>query len=426
MESHIANAIAADLGKGNPIPSRYQSLMRPVTIWQVAMREALSTLRRGPVRTSLSILGIVVGSAGLAAILAISGGITSVTANQEASADPRVIRIEPQEAELIEGVFIKSERVFYPSPSSLATLDSTLVEAAGLSLLKAQRISIEGVALAIPAQVHLVSGPYFKIAHSDVEVGVLRVNEMVINQRLAALTGLQPADLIGRYLEVGPVRIPIAAIRRTRSANEPPIVLVPMEVPQAAELVDRPATVVVKLRETISEDIAIPALNRWVIEQSWPGAASIMPVRTAAERTQTQIRIVTLGLGAIASISIFVGAIGIMNIMLAAVVERTREIGVRMACGATRTDIGRQFLMESIVVSLVGSLLGIVLGWGVAAIAFVILRREVPDPVEFGPTLSASALILLLTIVIGTGVAAGWYPARRAARLAPAEAIRTE
>ena len=82
--------------------------MRPTAIWQVAVLEALSTLRRSPVRTFLSILGIVVGSAGLVSILAISGGITSATVDQEASADSRLVRIEPRESELIEGVYLIS------------------------------------------------------------------------------------------------------------------------------------------------------------------------------------------------------------------------------------------------------------------------------------------------------------------------------
>ena len=144
-------------------------------------------------------------------------------------------------------------------------------------------------------------------------------------------------------------------------------------------------------------------------------------VRTQSEvadlATQTQ-RVMTLLLGSVASVSLLVGGIGIMNIMLVSVTERTREIGVRMAVGATETDVQRQFLVEAVTLSMVGGLVGIVAGLvGSAAISNLLAW----------PTLISPAAILVAALfAAAVGVFFGFYPARKAAQLDPIEALRYE
>jgi putative ABC transport system permease protein len=134
-----------------------------------------------------------------------------------------------------------------------------------------------------------------------------------------------------------------------------------------------------------------------------------------AERTQ---RIFTVVLGAIASISLLVGGIGIMNIMLATVTERTREIGIRRACGAKRSDITAQFLTETVVLSSLGGLLGVGLGMG----GSVLVTRlfELPTIIAYWSPLVA------LIVSVAVGIIFGLYPARRAALMDPIEALRHE
>jgi putative ABC transport system permease protein len=152
-----------------------------------------------------------------------------------------------------------------------------------------------------------------------------------------------------------------------------------------------------------------------------PGAEDDFAVRNIAEivstRTQTT-RLMSLLLGAVASISLIVGGIGIMNIMLVSVTERTREIGLRMAVGARGRDILLQFLVEAVTLALIGGLAGIVLGVGASFAVghFAGWRTE----------MNAAAIVLAVTFAGVIGVFFGFYPARKAARLAPIDALRHE
>ncbi len=135
----------------------------------------------------------------------------------------------------------------------------------------------------------------------------------------------------------------------------------------------------------------------------------------AAEATSL---VMTLLLGSIASISLLVGGIGIMNIMLVSVTERTREIGVRMAVGATEEDVQAQFLSEALVLSSLGGLAGIALGMVASAI--------ISNVLHWNTMVSALSVVVAVVFSAGVGIVFGYYPARRAARLDPIEALRYE
>jgi len=133
---------------------------------------------------------------------------------------------------------------------------------------------------------------------------------------------------------------------------------------------------------------------------------------SAAETTRTM----SLLLGAIASVSLLVGGIGIMNIMLVSVTERTREIGIRMAIGARQRDILLQFLLEAIVISIVGCLIGIAIGVGGAILVNTITKAEI--------IISVNSVAIAFGVAASIGVFFGFYPARKAAKLNPIEALR--
>jgi putative ABC transport system permease protein len=137
----------------------------------------------------------------------------------------------------------------------------------------------------------------------------------------------------------------------------------------------------------------------------------------------TQITgIFTIFLGAIASISLIVGGIGIMNIMLVSVTERTREIGIRKAVGAKRRDILLQFLLEAATLSLTGGAVGIIGGW---LIAFIVSRINFGG-IRIAAVVSPDIVLLAVSVSIIIGLASGTYPAVRAGRLNPIDALHYE
>jgi putative ABC transport system permease protein len=148
-----------------------------------------------------------------------------------------------------------------------------------------------------------------------------------------------------------------------------------------------------------------------------PDFSVIVPAALLAEQRRTQ-RIFEVVMVALASISLLVGGIGIMNIMLASILERTREIGVRRALGARRSDIVRQFLIETILISFVGGTIGVIVGVGIS--------RLIGLFAGWSTIVTASSILLAFLVSVTVGLVFGLYPARRAAHLDPIEALRYE
>lgn len=143
----------------------------------------------------------------------------------------------------------------------------------------------------------------------------------------------------------------------------------------------------------------------------------VLPEQLLEQKQKTQ-KIFNVVMGAIAGISLLVGGIGIMNIMLANIMERTREIGVRRAVGATRTDVLRQFLFEALTISVLGGLVGIVVGF--------ILTSLISSYAEWKTIISPFSVILAFVVSVATGLIFGIYPAKQAADKNPIESLRYE
>ena len=133
---------------------------------------------------------------------------------------------------------------------------------------------------------------------------------------------------------------------------------------------------------------------------------------------------ITALLAAIASVSLLVGGVGIMNIMLVSVTERTREIGIRMAVGARGGDILRQFLIEAVLLSALGGAVGVALGLGASAGLIAVINSLVAT--KWPVMISIEAVIAAMLVASAVGIFFGWYPARKASRLDPIHALRYE
>jgi putative ABC transport system permease protein len=145
---------------------------------------------------------------------------------------------------------------------------------------------------------------------------------------------------------------------------------------------------------------------------------SIRNLAELAEAQEASSRVMTILLAAVASVSLFVGGIGIMNIMLVSVTERTREIGLRMAVGARGRDILAQFLVEALTLSMIGGVIGVVVG--------IIASYTIPYFAGWRTLISAEAILIAFAFAAAVGIFFGFYPARKAAQLNPIEALRYE
>jgi putative ABC transport system permease protein len=166
--------------------------------------------------------------------------------------------------------------------------------------------------------------------------------------------------------------------------------------------------------------VAAAAVVRSVLEATHRGANDytlLVPAELIAEQERTR-RVFDIVMVALASISLLVGGIGIMNIMLASVVERTREIGVRRAVGARHGDIVRQFLVETLMICLAGGTLGLLCG--------IALSRAVAVLAGWSTVITPTSVVVAFTVSVSVGVVFGLYPARRAARLDPVVALHNE
>jgi putative ABC transport system permease protein len=200
--------------------------------------------------------------------------------------------------------------------------------------------------------------------------------------------------------------IPLTTVQRKVFGNSFPgavrMVMVQSTTPEMMPVVEKSMTALLRQRHRIRDDM--------------DNDFSLRNLTAAADSAAETTRIMSMLLGAIASVSLLVGGIGIMNIMLVSVTERTREIGIRMAIGARERDILMQFLLEAMMISLAGCVIGLLVGIGGA-----LLVNQLTDTAVI---ISANSAVVAFSVAAAVGIFFGFYPAKKAAQLDPIEALR--
>jgi ABC-type antimicrobial peptide transport system permease subunit len=256
---------------------------------------------------------------------------------------------------------------------------------------------------------------------------------IVIGHRLAEeLAGGHDAIwLVGRWIRVGSERREVIGVLAPPSTGDEPdlVAFAPIRggtalfLPGSAPAV---ATLRLKAHSIESVDTLRVAAVNWLAERYGRNVEKLDVVvgTQRLENTKQAMLLSKLLLGLLAGLILTVGGIGIMNVLLSAVVERTREIGIRKAVGATRADIQAQFLVESVAVTGVGSAIGFGAGLLLAVIGTLVFRRWAGAPIY--PVVHLSTALFAIGAAVIVGLVFGTYPARRAASLSPVDAIARE
>jgi len=401
--------------------------------------EALESLSGNKLRSGLTVLGIVIGVAAVIAMLAVGQGAQeSITGSISGIGTNLlfVFRGDP------------GDNVRNPKPLTLGDAEALRDQFAAPSI-EAVAPALQGNGLVSFAgeqtstQIFGVTPEYFQVRNLKVAEGELITEEHILGRASVVLLGTDVAEaLFGRTtaLTGETVRIegqPFRVIGVMESkgggafGSEDDQVIIPFTTAQA-RLIRRST----KDRVDI---IFVQAVNGDVVTQASDEIAQILRTRHrtpvgADDFTvftqqdllttfQSITGILTIFLGGIAGISLLVGGIGIMNIMLVSVTERTREIGLRKALGARKRDILTQFLTESSLLSLICGIIGIGLGW---FISFIVGRIAEANNTAFTPVVGLDAILLATIFSAAVGLFFGIYPANRAASLEPVEALRYE
>ncbi len=406
--------------------------MNGTNLFKIAIR----ALNNNKLRAFLTMLGIIIGVASVIAMLAIGEGSKRSIQQQISEMGSNMIMIHPG-AEMRGGV--------RQDPSSMQTLKlenyETLRDECNFLSAISPNVSASGQLIAgannYPSSVSGVSIGYLTIRQLTVEQGEMFTEEdiraaakvCVIGKTIANNLFPDGNDPVGKVIRCNQVPMRIIGVLKAKGYNS-------MGMDQD-DVVLAPYTTVMKrlLAQTYLSGIFASALTEDMTDKAVDEITAALrrehklkdsddddfTIRTQQELSSmlnSTTDLMTCLLACIAGISLVVGGIGIMNIMYVSVTERTREIGLRMSVGARGIDILSQFLIESILISITGGLLGVILGCG----ASFIIKTVAHWPVFIQPW----SVLLSFAVCTLTGVFFGWYPAKKAADLDPIEALRYE
>jgi len=405
------------------------------------VRLAVQTLRANLLRTVLSTLGIVMGAASLSAVLALGDGAEAFARRRIEGEGVLSILLSARTFDRIDGVRVPRTTPVAFTTADVGALADTLGPTAGVTLVRKSvlrwRTAAEAAAATPPAE-HAATASGLAVAGTVTPTVVQAGRPLtgtdlageatvaVVSAPVAKMVAAAPAAAVGQDLVIGGARrVRIVGVLPDRVGRDEPVVILPFALlAVVTPAIQEPHTLIVQAPDVDAVESMKTTATRWA-EARYAGGVTV--AATGLQRLQDVaqgILVFKLLMGAFTAIALLVGGIGIMNVLLASVLERTREIGVRRAVGARRRDIVAQFLAESIAISGTGSLLGLALGLG-AAFAFTAVMRARSEALIYAAvtpqTVAASVAAALLT-----GLVFGIYPAVRASRLPPVDAIRAE
>ncbi len=401
------------------------------------LQETYIALSSNKVRSGLTVLGIVIGISSVIAMVSIGQGAQkSIEANIQ-SIGSNLIIVYPG-AQRGAGVTVSAGR---GSAQTLTLEDATAISENVLSTkgvapesTRSYQVTARGTNTR--TQVVGTVSDYTSVRNVEVEEGVFISDQNVKAGSKIAVIGQtvrddlfgEGANAIGQTIRINKVDFRVVGMTKKKGGsgfnNPDDMIFVPITTAQRFLSGENYLTSInvaaadADSASVVQADVTSLLLERHKIKDPAQADFSTLNqadiIATASSVTQT----FTILLGAVAGISLLVGGIGIMNMMLTTVTERTREIGLRKAIGAKRADINRQFLAEAVLLTFSGGVIGVILGWSVSYLVkyFGVIQTSV----------SLGSILLAFCVSATIGIIFGYYPARRASRLSPIEALRYE
>ena len=399
------------------------------------LKIALSALKRNKMRTLLTMLGMIIGVAAVIAMVSIGNGAKSQIEAQIASMGQNVILV-------FSGSFSRGgARSGWGGAGTLTVEDAEAIqrEVPGVTVVSPEirtRVQVAAGNQNWNTQILGESPDYFSIRQWPIISGVPFTAQDVRSANKVAVIGKTVAD------QLYPGEDPLGQIMRVRNV---PFIILGVLTPKGLSVQgqDQDDLAIIPYTSAMKRVQKVTTLGSIIVQAAKPtllnadqqqiidllrqhhkivpGKDDDFTVRNQqeiAEMATAQSKTMTLLLGAVAGVSLVVGGIGIMNIMLVSVTERTREIGIRMAIGARGRDILLQFLIEAVTLSLIGGILGIALGIG--------LSHWLTFQMSWPTLIPSEWVVYAFCFSAVVGVFFGFYPARKASRLDPIEALRYE
>jgi putative ABC transport system permease protein len=402
-------------------------------MWLNTLLLALRSIRRNLLRSFLTILGIVIGVSAVITMVTVGNGATMAVQTQISSLGTNLLMVRPGQR-LGPGMGGTSAPAFKESDA-----EAVATQLGGILAVAPEARSSATVVANGRNWTTSVTGStnsWFDTSNWQVASGRMFSDDELRSGAAVCIVGETiRRELWGSRSPVGePLRVKqfscevvglLASKGQGAMGNDQDdVVLLPLRTLQRRVTGNtRVSTLLVSMKDD-SDAIRVKASLRQLLRERRKLAPSdddnfnVLDTKQLAETLSGTTKVMTMLLGAVAAVSLLVGGIGIMNIMLVSVTERTREIGLRLAIGALERDVLLQFLIEAVVLAALGGLVGIVLATG----ASLALARVMDVPFLFNPSVNLLSFVFSASI----GVIFGYFPARRAARMDPIEALRHE
>jgi putative ABC transport system permease protein len=401
------------------------------------IQETCFALLRNKARSGLTILGIVIGIGSVIAMISIGQGAQSSIQSNIESMGSNLIMITPGMQRSV-GTQVRSG---FGSAQSLTLEDVSAIEQEVNSIQyvapnTSNRYQITAKGTNTNTQVIGVTSAYSTVRNVEISDGYFVSDQNIASLSKVAVLGPDVQEslfgtdnnAIGQSIRINKITFTVIGVTKTKGGSgmgsQDDVIYIPLSTAQRFLTGnDYVGTISVqvssqKLMTQVQDDITNLLLSRHNISDSTLADFRIMNQSDVVASASSITGTLTILLGSIAGISLIVGGIGIMNMMLTTVTERTREIGLRKAIGAKRKDISLQFLAEAIMLTLIGGICGIILGWG---IALIISKTGI-----INTKVSLVSIVLAFGVSAVIGIVFGYYPARRASKLNPIEALRYE